>query len=280
MLVITLKSTNPPFEKVEPKQLFKKVVQKFGSTFSKGGKGLKNILPYPIIIFLQLYMSKIIQTHIQNQIQTNQLLRQLLKNYDKIMYLKIFITGSSNLKNMYYAAVDRHNNNLMNNKKFINPGFDLFLPENEDPNEIDKWDENIRFFGTGWNTSPVNKVDFKIKCSAQMYCDTGKIFNTGFYMYPHSSLVQTKLRLANSIGMIDVVNVDREILKQSPYQIQTPYQIKDTKDTDYDYCAKVNDSLVQICAPGLVPIYVEIVYSIEELVNETHRSSGSFVSTD
>jgi len=221
-------------------------------------------------------MSKIIQTHIQTQIQTNQLLTQLLKKYDKIMYLKLFVSGSNSLKNMYYAAVDRHNNNLINNK-FIDAGFDLFLPENEDPNEIDKWDETIRFFGTGWNTNPVNKVDFKINCSAKMYCDTGKIFNTGFYMYPRSSLSKTKLRLANSvgiidsgyrgnlIGMFDVVNIDEEQ--------------KQNREKDYDYCAKVNDRLVQICAPGLLPIYVEIVNSLYELGNETERGSGGFGST-
>lgn len=221
-------------------------------------------------------MSKIIQTHIQTQIQTNQLLTQLLKKYDKIMYLKLFVSGSNSLKNMYYAAVERHNNNLINNK-FIDAGFDLFLPENEDPNEIDKWDETIRFFGTGWNTNPVNKVDFKINCSAKMYCDTGKIFNTGFYMYPRSSLSKTKLRLANSvgiidsgyrgnlIGMFDVVNIDE--------------QQKQTREKDYDYCAKVNDRLVQICAPGLLPIYVEIVNSLYELGNETERGSGGFGST-
>jgi dUTPase len=193
------------------------------------------------------------------------------------MYLKIFVAGSNNLKNMYYAAVDRHNNNLLNNK-FMDAGFDLFLPENEDPNEIDKWEETIRFFGTGWdNRIPVNKVDFKLNCSAKMYCDTGKIFNTGFYMYPRSSLSKTKLRLANSvgiidsgyrgnlIGMFDVVNMDDEIIQN--------------KNRDYDYCAKVNDRLVQICGPGLVPIYVEIVNSIDELGSETERGSGGFGSS-
>jgi dUTP pyrophosphatase len=225
-------------------------------------------------------MSKIIQTHIQTQIQTNKLLTELLKKYDKIMYLKLFVAGSNSLKNMYYAAVERHNNNLLNNKH-IDAGFDLFLPENEDPDEIDKWDETIRFFGTGWNTNPVNKVDFKINCSAKMYCDTGKIFNTGFYMYPRSSLSKTKLRLANSvgiidsgyrgnlIGMFDVANIDEA-------QEQTREQ---NREKDYDYCAKVNDRLVQICAPGLVPIYVEVVDFIEDLGNETERGSGGFGST-
>lgn len=230
-------------------------------------------------------MSKIIQTHIQNQIQTSQLLNQLLKKYDKIMYLKIFVAGNNNLKNMYYAAVERHNNNLMNNK-FIDAGFDLFLPENEDPNEIDNWGETIRFFGTDWdNRNPVNKVDFKLNCSAKMYCDTGKIFNTGFYMYPRSSLSKTKLRLANSvgiidsgyrgnlIGMFDVVNIDKE-MQQTQYR--TKYQ---DEGKEYDFCAKVNDRLVQICGPGLVPIYVEIINSIDELGNETERGSGGFGST-
>jgi len=202
---------------------------------------------------------------------------QILKTHDKFMYLKIFINGSNNLKTMYYAAVDRHNNSLFNNK-FLDAGFDLFLPENDDPQENYQWGETIRFFGTGWkDANPVNKVDFKIKCSAQMHCDTGKIINTGFYMYPRSSLSKTKLRLANSvgiidsgyrgnlIGMFDVVNVDDEE--------------RNINKNTADYFAKVNDRLVQICAPGLVPILVEIVENEDELGNETERGSGGFGST-
>jgi dUTP pyrophosphatase len=202
---------------------------------------------------------------------------QILKTHDKFMYLKIFINGSNNLKTMYYAAVDRHNNSLFNNK-FLDAGFDLFLPENEDPQESYHWGETIRFFGTGWkDANPVNKVDFKIKCSAQMYCDTGKIINTGFYIYPRSSLSKTKLRLANSvgiidsgyrgnlIGMFDVVNIDDEE--------------RNINKNTADYFAKVNDRLVQICAPGLVPILVEIVENEDELGNETERGNGGFGST-
>jgi dUTP pyrophosphatase len=211
------------------------------------------------------------------QKSTNILHNQLLQKFDKFMFLKIFITGSNNLKTMYYAAVDRHNNNLFNNK-FLDAGFDLFLPENEDHTEVYEWGETIRFFGPGWkDIGPVNKVDFKIKCSAQMYCDTGKIFNTGFYMYPRSSLSKTKLRLANSvgiidsgyrgnlIGMFDVVNIENENINEI---------------NGGDYFAKVNDRLVQICAPGLIPILVEIVENEYELGNETsERGSGGFGST-
>lgn len=213
-------------------------------------------------------------SHLSSSIH-EQLLSQLLNKYDKIMHLKIFITGSNNLKNMYYASVNKHNNNLLNNR-YIDAGFDLFLPEHDDPNECDQWGDTIRFFGIGWNVNPVNKVDFKIKCSAQMICDSGKIFTTGYYMYPRSSLSKSKLRLANSvgiidagyrgnlIGMFDVVNVDENL---------------QAKDRIADYYAKVNDRLLQICAPSLVPIYVEIVEDICELDIVTERGDGGFGST-
>jgi len=201
-------------------------------------------------------------------------LSKLLNKCDKVMYLKIFVDGSYNLKKMYHAAVDKHNNNLLNNK-FFDAGFDLFLPENEDPTEIEKWDDNIPFFGTGWNNrSPVNKVDFKLKCSAQMYCDTGKNFSTGYYMYPRSSLSKTKLRLANCVGIID--SGYRGNLIGMFDVVNRP---NSSTDADADYFAKVNDRLVQICAPGLVPIYVEVVDFIEDLGNETERGSGGFGST-
>jgi dUTPase len=64
--------------------------------------------------------------------------------------------------------------------------------------------------------------------------------------------------------MFDVVNIDKEI---------------QNKDMDADYYAKVNDRLLQICAPGLIPIYVEIVDFVNELGSETERGSGGFGST-
>lgn len=201
---------------------------------------------------------------------------RLLKNYDKVMHLKLFIVGSNNLKNMYYAAVNNHNNKLLNNQ-FIDSGFDLFLPENEDSKEYEKWGDSICFYGTGRTKNPVNKVDFKIKCSAKMICDTGKSFNSGYYMYPRSSISKTNLRLANNvgiidsgyrgnlIGMFDVVNIDSNL--------------KSNNKEEPDFFAKTYDRLLQICAPGLIPIYVEIVEDFDELGLETERGSGGFGST-
>ena len=212
-----------------------------------------------------------------SQLNTKNILQnQLLKKYDKIMHLKIFIKGSNNLKNMYYAAIERHNTNLFNNN-FIDAGFDLYLPENEDVDEVCDWGETIRFFGTGWKgIHPVNKVDFKIKCSAQMYCDTGKIFDTGFYMYPRSSLSKTRLRLANSVGIIDSGYRGNLIGMFDVVNIENNYG---NEDIQADYFAKVNDRLVQICAPGLVPIFIDIVDYEYELGSETERGCGGFGST-
>ena len=110
-----------------------------------------------------------------------------------------------------------------------------------------------------------------------MFTHVGKSFNTGYYMYPRSSLSKTQLRLANStgivdsgyrghlIGMFDVVNIPQNKIIES--------------NIEADYFGKKYDRYLQICAPGLVPIIVEIVNSKEELGEETKRGSGGFGST-
>jgi len=47
---------------------------------------------------------------------------------------------------------------------------------------------------------------------------------------------------------------------------------------EVDYIGKKFDRYVQICAPGLVPILVEIVNK-EDLGSETERGIGGFGST-
>ena len=192
------------------------------------------------------------------------------------MHLKIYVDSDDNqLKNMYYMAADNHNKKLQSSPTHIDAGFDLFATGNEsDPIEQATYGDNLRFFGPGWqDTNPVNKLDLKVCCSARMLTDTGKKFNTGYYMYPRSSLSKTQLRLANSVGIIDagyrghlmgmfdVVNIDPD------------------DDKDADYFGKKFDRYLQICAPGLVPIVVEIVNTKEELGEETERGDGGFGST-
>ena len=197
-------------------------------------------------------------------------LASLLNMYDKVMVLRVFVDSDDDrLRDMYRNAAIAHNNKLLTNMQHIDAGFDLFAPGTE---------SQLHFFGPGWpGKSPVNKLDFKICCAARMHADNGKNFNTGYYMHPRSSLSKTQLRLANStgivdagyrghlIGMFDVVNI--------------PSNPTQTADRVSDYSGMKYDRYLQICAPGLVPIMVEIVDSLGDLGSETERGAGGFGST-
>jgi hypothetical protein len=201
----------------------------------------------------------------------------LLPIYDKLMILKIFVdSDDETLKNEYIDAAMKHNLRLINYQEHIDAGFDLFVPGNEGE-ELDNYGLSIRFFGPNFpnrNTS-VNKLDFKVKCSAQIINDKRKIFNTGYYMHPRSSLSKTPLRLANSTGIID--SGYRGNLMAMFDLINVQDNLSESREADY-YGRKF-DRYIQICAPGLVPIIVEIVDSIEALGNETMRGDGGFGST-
>jgi dUTP pyrophosphatase len=205
------------------------------------------------------------------------ILNTLLNIYDKVMVLKLFVDSGEELKNIYVNASNAHNNKISLNPYFIDAGFDLFAPGNEG-SELEFFGDSLRFFSTGWSdVKPVNKLDLKVCCSAKMYTDNGKIYNTGYYMHPRSSLSKTQLRLANStgiidagyrghlIGMFDVVNVDNEE--------------QQVNDIEADYFGNKHDRYLQICAPGLVPILVEIVENKEDLSEETERGDNGFGST-
>lgn len=167
------------------------------------------------------------------------------ENCDRYMKLKIFIEDDT-LKQQYVKASLNHNSKMSN--LLYDAGFDIFSP-------IDyEISDNIK----------LHKLDFQIICAAEMVLDNNKQFNTGFYMYPRSSLSKSKLRLANSVGIID-----------SGYRGNLIGM--------FDVLGKVNissyDRLLQICSPYLCPIYVEIVENKEDLGTKTERGSGGFGST-
>ena len=185
----------------------------------------------------------------------------LLDNYNRYMYLKILVdSNNDDLKSRYYHAVNSHKLKVYNKPKNIDAGFDLFTPQEQ----------------LMTNTN-VNKLDYQIICSAKMIekkqsNDNNNndydysCSNTGYYMYSRSSISRNNIRLANNvgiidsgyrghlIGMFDVIYIDELIVNKF-------------------------DRHVQICAPGLVPIYVELVSSLEQLGEETERKDGVFVST-
>lgn len=203
-------------------------------------------------------------------------------SYDRFMYLKLYIDNDNELREKYVEHINNHLNKLFTNITEIDAGFDILSPKPIDDNEYEKY-RGIRCFGNNWTLkNPVNKIDFKIKCSAEMlilnkfkYSDEQSRYinhKTGYYMYPRSSLSKTNLRLANNTGIID-----------SGYRgnLIGMFDIVNVKNHDnlYDYLVEPYTRLLQICAPSLVPIYVELVDDENQLGARTQRGDGGFGST-
>jgi len=178
----------------------------------------------------------------------------LFTNCERYMLLKIHVNNDDVvLKNAYINAAKEHNKKMMFNP-FPDAGFDLLSVKE-----------------TFCNSNEPNKVNFEIKCAASMICESGKTYPTGFYIYPRSSTgSKTPLRLSNSVGIIDS-GYRGNLMAFFDIVYSTSKNIN-----FYEYTIPKNTKLVQVCAPSLVPIYVEIV---EQLDEETMRGSGGFGST-
>lgn len=174
----------------------------------------------------------------------------LLHKYNKLMLLKIFVHSNDNeLKQKYKEHIYEHHLKLHKNIDHIDAGFDLLCPHNQ-----------FMF------TTNAQKVDYQVICAAQIIGHNSNAINTGFYMYPRSSISKSNIRLANNIGIIDA-----------------GYRGHLMGMFDVIYVDEMNinkfDRHLQICAPGLIPIIVEMVGSSEELGEETARGTGGFGST-
>jgi len=162
---------------------------------------------------------------------------ELIAKYDRYMSLQICVPNPE-LKKRYIELAQAHN------QQTENAGFDLITPVH-----------------TPCFSGQVTKIDFGVKCRAMMVTDGSKSYRTAFYMYPRSSLSKTRLRLANSVGIIDAGYRGHLI---------------GAFDALDDYAVQAGDRLVQVCAPGLVPILVTVV---DDLGDVTARGSGGFGST-
>lgn len=174
---------------------------------------------------------------------------QLLMKYSKIMVLKLFVSSqdeNGQFKKLYEESIKKHNLSIINNN-FHDAGFDLFSPKH-----------------TLCNTKQI-KLDLNIKLSAEIITDTWKKHNTGYYLYPRSSIVKTPLRLANNVGIID-----------SGYR-NNIMAVFDNSDLEYNI--EKYTRLLQICGPNLCPIYVVLVDDENELGEKTIRGEGGFGST-
>jgi dUTPase len=192
-------------------------------------------------------------------------LEQLSAIYPEFMVLHIYVepqTAEANFLDLYQQSIAKHNQHILQNPTQYNSGFDLFVTNVQfDPNGI------LCF------------IDFGVACAAKLY-RTHVIpnspnnllshVNTGYYMYPRSSLCKTDLRLANSVGIID-----------SGYRgnLKGFFDIVPlARGRPQGHDVAFGNRITQICAPGLQPIYVVLVDSREAL-GETARGSGGFGSS-
>lgn len=168
----------------------------------------------------------------------------MLTNFAKL-YVAVDPT-QPNLYTKYVDSVQQHNQSVMNNP-YPNAGFDLFFPEER---VID--------------SSKVEFVSMCVKCEMRIFDkNTGQWTPTGYYSYPRSSISKTPLMLANSVGVID-----------SGYRGPI---IGAFRNVSHTYIVDQYTRLLQICAPDLRPIIVELVG--ENFFDNTSRGDGGFGST-
>lgn len=172
-------------------------------------------------------------------------MNELMTRYDRYMVIKLY-SDSVWMRDFYKELASAHNAKLLSSTT-ADAGFDVYVP-----------DHVLCLKGQ------VTKIDFDIKCSAQIITDSGKLYNTGFYMYPRSSISKTNLRLANSVGIIDAGYRGNLI---------------GAFDVLEDCAITKRSRLVQICAPALMPIVVSVVEQEAELGEPTDRGAGGFGST-
>ena len=189
---------------------------------------------------------------------------------DKVMSLSIFVDcNDDNLKHMYLEYAAKHNNKIMNDPHFYDAGFDLFLPKN------DYHLGHSRFFCSNSDKSfiNINKIDFKVKCCAKIVTkNNSNSYFTPFYTYARSSMSKTPLRLANNQGIIDAGY-------RGPLIGMFDCIYSNKQSIFYDWHMDDYSRMLQICAPGLIPIHVKIVDRFEDLGPNTSRGDGGFGST-
>jgi len=134
----------------------------------------------------------------------------------------------------------------------------------------------------GWYTSKIEEHNsksqslhadsgFDLPCIQELECKGTTKYNLGvkvalyrdnmpsaFYLYPRSSISNTSLRLANSVGIID-----------------RGYRGPMIACFDGTASIKKFQRLVQVCTPTLDPMRVQLVDSLDD----TARGEGGFGST-
>ena len=171
------------------------------------------------------------------------------------------------LHEAYQAHVDQHNRKQENNP-LPDSGFDLLLPDAIEHNYDDQ--TPLPTLMVDHHVTAVLTRTNKTKSQKQPSQHASP-----FYLYPRSSLSKTRLRLANSVGIIDAGYRGHLIaaLDVLPSQNQE-------KEHTLTTLALQRQRLVQVCAPDLGPIHVTLAPLGQTHDDLTQRDSGGFGSTD
>jgi dUTPase len=173
--------------------------------------------------------------------------------------LFIFITNPEDKE-----MISKYKQKIESNK-FQDSGFDIFMPNDGAHYLSDKKNtmnaiDGARFLGLG------------IKC-----CMLKKGVPCGYYLYPRSSISKTKMRLANSVGIIDAGYRGELIAAVDTIGVYGSNDIHHIWKQTLGPIQKF-DRYFQICAPDLSPFSVRIVADEDEL-EKSERGSGGFGST-
>tara|TARA_B100001287_G_C22686338_1_gene533912 strand:- start:8075 stop:8593 length:519 start_codon:yes stop_codon:yes gene_type:complete len=167
-------------------------------------------------------------------------------------HAKLFLcitTDDLSIHDKYTEQIQKHNETTLNSQ-YPNAGFDVY-------------------FTRDVTIAPDNKAEFvkmNIICEMHIFNEKKERWEpVSYYSYPRSSISKTPLLLANSVGIIDsgyrgeLIGAFRNIGSSEPYIVEK------------------YSRLLQICAPDLRPIYVELV--TQNFFEHTDRGAGGFGST-
>jgi len=198
------------------------------------------------------------------------------ENKTSFAVLKLAVNSANpRLVQLYKEHVENHNAKVRN-AVFPDAGFDLFIPSTtyfEHPFETHFINLEVKaeMIHKSLDTGLV-EVGGRVINGEDLSSKVIGLDNTGYYVYPRSSISKTPLMLANQTGIIDsgyrgnLISAVR-YLNSSPVNTNNPNIYELTEHT----------RLFQICHPQLLPIYVILVDESE--LSTTVRGSGGFGST-
>lgn len=180
---------------------------------------------------------------------------------ENTLYLLKLYVEDADLRSYYEQKVVVHNAKVLT-APHPDSGFDLAVPATT---VIEPLSNSLLDMGVKTAMVKINVDDIEPMMTNAF--SSLEQMPSGFYMYPRSSLgAKTKLRLANSVGIID-----------SGYRGNLMASLDNIHPT-MAHEAQQRDRLVQICAPDLSPFLIKLVETENELT-KTMRGGGGFGST-